>query len=98
VKSSLWPLLLAACLVMSAPPARAAAALSDSPSLRRYLSLRSQALLSGDYYASDRAWLDVKDNLIDAVVGLIETYEDATRSLLGRTEAVPVDVTFTYPL
>src|SRR5437867_8925918 len=34
-----------------------AAALVESPSLRRYLSLRAEALLSGDYYASDLAWL-----------------------------------------
>ena len=57
-----------------------AAALVASPSLRRYLSLRSEALLRGDYYASDVAWLDVKDNPIDVVIGPIETYDD---SLLG---------------
>ena len=56
----------------------------SSPSLRRYLSLRAAALLSGDYYASDVAWLEVKDNLIDAVAGPIETYEDR---LLGYKAA-----------
>jgi hypothetical protein len=48
----------------------------SSPSLRRYLSMRAAALLSGDYHASDVAWLEVKDNLIDTVIGPIETYED----------------------
>lgn len=62
------------------PAARAlqeAAALVDSPSLRKYLSLRGEALLKGDYYASDLAWLEVRDNLIDVVIGPIETYDDA---------------------
>ncbi len=63
-----------------------AAALVDSPSLRRYLSLRSEALLSGDYYASDLAWLDVKDNALDVVIGPIETYDDALLGLKASYE------------
>ena len=63
-----------------------AAALVESPSLRRYLSLRSQALLSGDYYASDVAWLDVKDNLLDVVIGPIETYDDGLLGLKASYE------------
>ncbi len=63
-----------------------AAALVDSPSLRRYLSLRSEALLRGDYYASDLAWLDVKDNAIDVVIGPIETYDDALMGLKASYE------------
>ena len=54
---------------------RAATAVS-SPSLRRYLSLRAEALVSGDYYASDVAWLAVRDNQLDVVIGPIETYDD----------------------
>ncbi|OLE66256.1 MAG: hypothetical protein AUG03_00740 [Acidobacteria bacterium 13_1_20CM_2_68_14] len=63
-----------------------AAALVSSPSLRRYLSLRSEALLRGDYYASDLAWLDVKDNPIDVVIGPIETYDDALLGLKASYE------------
>ena len=63
-----------------------AAALVGSPSLRRYLSLRSEALLGGDYYASDLAWLDVKDNAIDVVIGPIETYDDALLGLKASYE------------
>ena len=63
-----------------------AAALVESPSLRRYLSLRSQALLSGDYYASDVAWLDVKDNLLDVVIGPIERYDDGLLGLKASYE------------
>ena len=53
-----------------------AAALSSNPGLRRYLELRAHALTSDDYRASDMAWLDMKDNRIDLVIGPIETYED----------------------
>jgi hypothetical protein len=63
-----------------------AAALVESPGLRRYLSLRSEALLRGDYYASDAAWLDVKDNQIDVVIGPIETYDDLLMGLKASYE------------
>jgi Peptidase family M49 len=55
---------------------REAARLADDPGLRRYLELRAAALESDDYQASDLAWLDMKNNTIDMVVGPIETYED----------------------
>jgi len=53
-----------------------AAALADDAGLRKYLELRAQALRTDDYRASDRAWLDMKSNRIDLVIGPIETYED----------------------
>jgi hypothetical protein len=55
----------------------AAAAIADDAGLRRYLTLRAEALRTDDYRASDRAWLDMKSNRIDIVIGPIETYEDA---------------------
>jgi hypothetical protein len=55
----------------------AAAAIADDAGLRRYLTLRAEALRTDDYGASDRAWLDMKSNRIDIVIGPIETYEDA---------------------
>lgn len=55
---------------------RAAAALAEDPGLQRYLNLRAEALLSDDYQASDFAWMEMKDNGIDVVIGPIETYED----------------------
>ncbi|HUD71342.1 MAG TPA: hypothetical protein VMQ62_05205 [Dongiaceae bacterium] len=66
---------------------REAAALVSSPTLRRYLSLRAEGLLKGDYYASDRAWLDVRDNAIDVVIGPIETYGDRLMGLKASYEA-----------
>lgn len=53
-----------------------AAALAPDPALRNYLELRARALTSDDYRASDMAWLDMKNNRIDLVIGPIETYED----------------------
>jgi hypothetical protein len=55
---------------------REAATYADEPMLRRYLELRAHALLADDYRASDMAWLDMKDNPIDVIIGPIETYED----------------------
>jgi len=63
-----------------------AAALVGSPSLRKYLSLRAEALLTGDTYSSDLAWLDVRDNLIDVVIGPIETYDDRLLGLKASYE------------
>jgi hypothetical protein len=53
-----------------------AAALADDAGLRRYLELRAKALRTDQYRDSDRAWLDMKDNRIDLVIGPIEVYED----------------------
>lgn len=55
---------------------RQAADLAESADLKNYLNLRAEALLSDDYDASDRAWLDLKDNGIDVIIGPIENYED----------------------
>lgn len=55
---------------------REAAALAEDPGLRGYLELRAAALLSDDYRPSDLAWMDMKDNTIDVVIGPIENYED----------------------
>jgi len=53
-----------------------AAELADEAGLKKYLTLRSQAILNDDYQLSDFAWLDMKENPIDVVIGPIETYED----------------------
>ncbi len=55
---------------------RQAAALAENEGLKNYLELRAQALLDDEYQASDMAWLDMKDNQLDVVIGPIETYED----------------------
>jgi hypothetical protein len=55
---------------------REAAALAEDAGLRNYLELRAQALLGDDYRPSDMAWMDMKTNGIDVVIGPIENYED----------------------
>jgi hypothetical protein len=55
---------------------REAAKLADDRGLRRYLELRARALETDDYRPSDFAWLDMKTNTIDVVIGPIETYID----------------------
>jgi hypothetical protein len=53
-----------------------AAGKAEDPGLAKYLDLRARALTSDEYRASDMAWLDMKDNRIDIVIGPIETYQD----------------------
>lgn len=53
-----------------------ASILADDPGFKKYLELRSEALLNDDYLSSDLAWMDMKTNDIDVVIGPIENYED----------------------
>jgi len=53
-----------------------ASKLADDEGLKNYLELRAQALLDDNYQASDFAWMDMKTNTLDIVIGPIETYED----------------------
>ncbi|HMB43310.1 MAG TPA: Zn-dependent hydrolase, partial [Luteimonas sp.] len=55
---------------------REAAALSADASFAHYLTMRADALLSDDFQPSDLAWMDMKTNPVDIVIGPIETYED----------------------
>ncbi|WP_423128175.1 dipeptidyl-peptidase 3 family protein [Gaoshiqia sp. Z1-71] len=55
---------------------RQAAGLAEDPGLKKYLELRAEALLTDDYFASDVAWMEMKTNTIDFIVGPIENYED----------------------
>ncbi len=53
-----------------------AADYSENASLKKYLKSRAAAFLSNDYYQSDLDWMDLKDNLIEVVIGPFEVYED----------------------
>lgn len=55
---------------------REASKLADDPGFKKYLELRAKALLTDDYQASDFAWMDMKSNTIELIVGPVETYED----------------------
>ncbi|MBT8085841.1 MAG: Zn-dependent hydrolase [Woeseia sp.] len=71
-----YHLAYAAELEEAASLLRDAAELADHAGFANYLRLRADALLSGKYQASDMAWMDVKTNPIELVLGPIETYED----------------------
>jgi len=66
---------------------RQAAGLAESEAFADYLRLRADALLTGDYRASDMAWMDVRDNTIELVYGPIENYEDQLYGLRTAFEA-----------
>ncbi|MBK9383763.1 MAG: DUF1080 domain-containing protein [Planctomycetes bacterium] len=64
-----------------------AAALAQDAGLKRYLELRAAALRSGDYFPSDMAWMEMKSNGVDLVIGPIETYEDQLFGAKAACEA-----------
>ncbi|RRS10257.1 Zn-dependent hydrolase [Pseudoalteromonas sp. J010] len=55
---------------------RQASKLAQDKEFAHYLNLRADALVNNSYQASDFAWMDMKNNPIDVVIGPIETYED----------------------
>ena len=73
---------------------REAAALSQNASLKDFLSKRADAFLSNDYYASDVAWMDLKDTRVDPTIGPYEVYEDA---LFGYKAAFESFITVADP-
>lgn len=64
-------------LMQAASLLRQASELAEDKGFKKYLKLRAEALLNDDYYPSDLAWMEMKENDIDFVVGPIENYEDA---------------------
>jgi len=61
--------------------------LAEDPGLKKYLTLRADALLSDNYQPSDMAWMDMKSNTIEMVVGPIEVYEDRLFNYRAAHEA-----------
>lgn len=64
-------------VVKAADLLKRAAVLAEDPGLKNYLEKRADALMTDEYYDSDVAWMDMKNNTIDFVIGPIENYEDA---------------------
>ena len=56
---------------------RAAADITIKASVREYLLRMADAVLTDDYYAANRAWLDMTDSKMDLVIGPTETIDDA---------------------
>jgi hypothetical protein len=71
----------------SAALLRQAADRATDEGLARYLRLRADALETDAYQESDLAWLDMKENAIDVVIGPIETYEDQLMGWKAAHEA-----------
>ena len=55
---------------------REASQLAADEDFASYLSMRADALLDDDFQPSDMAWMDMKHNAVDVVIGPIESYED----------------------
>lgn len=55
---------------------RDAAALSENKTVKLYLKKRADAFISNNYFDSDMAWMDMKDNTVEVVIGPYEVYED----------------------
>ncbi len=66
---------------------RKAAEFAEDEGLKNYLTLRAEALVTDEYQPSDLAWMDMKTNNIDFVVGPIENYEDALFNYKAAHEA-----------
>ena len=75
-----YHLAFAELLKPAAEDLREAAKLSDDPAFVKFLNLRADALLNDDYYASDLAWLDMKEPKFDLILAPYESYLD---NLLG---------------
>ena len=65
----------AGLLERAAAELRAAAKVSTTESLQKFLESRASAFLTDDYYPSDIDWMDLDGNL-EIVIGPYETYED----------------------
>mgnify|MGYP003536977873 FL=1 len=61
--------------------------LAENNGLKNYLIERKKAFQTDDYFASDMAWMDMKDSRIDFVVGPIENYDDCFQKAKAAYEA-----------
>jgi hypothetical protein len=63
-----------------------AARLTREPTLQRFLRSRAEAFRTGDYYQSDKDWMDLEGR-VEITIGPYETYEDELLGLKGSFEA-----------
>ncbi|HEY0177015.1 MAG TPA: Zn-dependent hydrolase, partial [Pedobacter sp.] len=67
-----YHVLFAADLQRASSLLKQAALLADDAGLKKYLNLRADALVTDNYAPSDYAWLDMKTNTLDIIIGPIE--------------------------
>lgn len=72
---------------------REAAALSEEPSLKHFLTLRADAFESDDYFESELAWMDL-EGAIEVAIGPYEVYDD---QLFGYKTAYEMFLTLKDP-
>lgn len=61
--------------------------LAEDNGLKNYLIERKKAFQTDDYFASDMAWMDMKESKIDFVVGPIESYDDKFQGIKTSYES-----------
>ncbi|VAV89981.1 Nudix hydrolase 3, partial [hydrothermal vent metagenome] len=71
-----YHILYKAELTKAADILRKAASFADNAEFKNYLLIRAAAITTDDYQPSDFAWMDMKSNPVEMVIGAIETYED----------------------
>lgn len=67
-----------------------AGAMAADAGLANYLAARAAALRTDNYRASDLAWMDMRTNVLDLIIGPIETYEDRLFGYKASHEAYVV--------
>jgi hypothetical protein len=73
-------------LARAAELLREAAAATEAPTLKAFLTRRADALVSNDYYASDVAWMEL-DAAVEPTIGPYEVYEDEWFNFKAAFEA-----------
>ncbi|MEO7455113.1 MAG: M28 family peptidase [Gemmatimonadaceae bacterium] len=71
----------------AAAKVRQAATFAEDAGLRRYLGALATSLVTDRYQPSDIAWMDMKNNTLDIVLGPIESYEDELFGYKASNEA-----------
>ena len=71
---------------LAAEKLTAAAKLATDAGFKSYLTARADALLKNEYRPSDFAWMDMKSNKFDVVIGPIENYEDQLNGYKAAAE------------
>jgi hypothetical protein len=64
-----------------------AAELAGDPEFAHYLRLRAKAFRTDDYLESDLAWMDIRNNNVELVIGPIENYLDRLYGYKAAHEA-----------
>lgn len=64
-----------------------AAELCENSTLKKYFQERAKSFLTNNYFPSDMAWMDLKDNNIDFIAGPIENYDDEFMGLKTSFES-----------